>query len=83
MFNPTKHGNTRILNSCMVHEVKGKATNTLYEKSRLVIQGHSDNGKDLILTQLPTIQRISQHIIMAIAPSLTYKSMDLWLCDIT
>ena len=82
MFDPTIHGDTRIFKSRMVHEVKGKATDTPYEKSRLVIQGHSDDGKDMVLTQSPTIQRASQRIIMAIAPSLNQKGMDLWLRDI-
>jgi hypothetical protein len=83
MFDPTKHGGTRIFKSRMVREVKGKATGTPYEKSRLVIQGHSDGGKDLVLTQSPTIQRASQRIIVAIAPSLAHRGMDLWLRDIT
>ena len=34
----------------MVHEIKGKGTETPYEKSRLVVQGHHDNGKETILT---------------------------------
>jgi hypothetical protein len=83
MFDPTKHVGTRIFKSRMVREVKGKATGTPYEKSRLVIQGHSDGGKDLVLTQSPTIQRASQRIIVAIAPSLAHRGMDLWLRDIT
>jgi len=83
MFDPAKHGGTRIFKSRMVREVKGKATDTPYEKSRMVIQGHSDDDKELILTQSPTIQRASQRIIMAIAPSLVRKGMELWLRDIT
>jgi hypothetical protein len=83
MFDPAKHGGTRIFKSRMVREVKGKATDTPYEKSRMVIQGHSDGDKDLILTQSPTIQRASQRIIMAIAPSLARNGMKLWLRDIT
>src|SRR5437773_527890 len=73
----------RIFKSRMVREIKGKATDTPYEKSRLVIQGHSDQGKDLVLTQSPTIQRASQRIIVALAPSLLRKGMQLWLRDIT
>jgi len=65
----------------MVREIKGKGTNTPYEKSRLVIQGHSDDGKEFVLTQSPTIQRASQRIIVAIAPAL--KKTNLWLRDIT
>jgi hypothetical protein len=43
----------------MVNEIKGKATNAPFEKSRLVIQGYNDDGKEMILTQSPTIQRAS------------------------
>ncbi|KAM4066427.1 DUF1421 multi-domain protein [Hirsutella rhossiliensis] len=39
-----------------------------YEKSRLVIQGHNDFEKTTLLTQSPTIQRVSQRLILAIAP---------------
>ena len=59
MFNPTKHSNTRIFESHMIYKVKGKATNIPYEKSCLVIQGYSNSGKGLILTQSLTIQCIS------------------------
>jgi hypothetical protein len=83
MFDPSKHGNIRIFKSRMVHEIKGKATDTPYEKSRLVIQGHSDDGKDTVLTQSPTIQRASQRLIAAIAPFLGQNGMSLWLHDIT
>ncbi|KAM4062526.1 DUF1421 multi-domain protein [Hirsutella rhossiliensis] len=41
-----------------------------YEKSRLVIQGHNDFEKTTLLTQSPTIQRVSQRLILAIAPGL-------------
>ena len=36
-FNTALHGNTRIFNLRIVREVKGKTTNALYEKLRLVI----------------------------------------------
>ncbi len=45
----------RIFKSRIVREVKGKQTSTPYEKSQLVIQAYNDTGKELILTQLPTI----------------------------
>lgn len=35
-----------------------------------MIQGHSDSEKTKILTQSPTIQRASQRLLLAIAPSL-------------
>jgi len=82
-FDPNKHGYERIFNSRMVREIKGKATNAPYEKSRLVIQGHNDAGKEVILTQSPTIQRASQRVIVALAPSLKLRNIRLWLRDIT
>jgi hypothetical protein len=47
---PMKHNRVRIFKSRMVNKVKGKATDSLFEKSRLVIQGFNDNGKEFILT---------------------------------
>ena len=63
-------GSNRIFGSRLVDEVKGKETTTPYEKSRLVIQAFNDQGKKTILTQSPTIQRVSQRIAIALAPSL-------------
>ena len=68
-FDPCKHGNIRIFNSRFVNEIKGKTT-IPYEKSRLVIQAYSDDGKAVILTQSPTIQRSSQRLLIIITPSL-------------
>ena len=70
------HGNIRIFKSRLVREVKGK-TNKPYEKSRLVIQGYQDHGKEAILTQSPTIQRCSQRLIMSLAPELIYRGMTI------
>ena len=72
----------RLFNSRLVDEVKGKATNTPYEKSRLVIQAYNDEGKKEILTQSPTIQRVSQRLLLALTPSLKGKAK-LYLRDIT
>ena len=63
------HSNIQIFKSRLVREVKGKTTKP-YEKSRLVIQGYQDRGKEAILTQSPTIQRCSQRMIMSLAPEL-------------
>jgi hypothetical protein len=85
-YNPKKHAGVRIFNSRLVNEVKGKATDIPYEKSRLVIQAYNDEGKEMILTQSPTIQRASQRVIVALAPSLTQlpnKNIKMWLRDIT
>ena len=73
----------RIFRSRMVREIKNKADGP-YEKSRLVIQGFGDNEKETLLTQAPTIQRASQRLILALAPTL-FNSADasLSLRDIT
>ncbi|KAI0992684.1 hypothetical protein K3495_g15501, partial [Podosphaera aphanis] len=76
-------GDTRIFGSRMVDEVKGKGTATPYEKSRLVIQAFNDQGKKTVLTQSPTIQRVSQRLILAIAPSLAIRGIRLFSRDIT
>ena len=55
-----------------------------YKKSRLVVQAYNDAGKEVILTQSPTIQRASQRLLIAIAPTLIKdQNMALWLRDIT
>ncbi|KAK1919376.1 hypothetical protein P3342_009100 [Pyrenophora teres f. teres] len=72
----------RIFKSRLVREVKGKTTKP-YEKSRLVIQGYQDHGKEAILTQSPTIQRCSQRLIMSLAPALMQSGMSVKLRDIT
>ena len=82
-FDPQKHREIRIFKSRIVREIKGKLTETPYEKSRLVVQGYNDEGKKTVLTQSPTIQRASQRIIMALAPSMIKRGMHLWLRDIT
>ena len=43
----------------MVNKIKGKATNTLFKKLRLIIQGYNNNSKEVILIQSPTIQQAS------------------------
>jgi hypothetical protein len=78
-YDPNKYLGIRIFNSRLVNEVKGKVTSTLYEKSRLVIQAYNDEGKELILTQLPTIQQVSQQLIIAIVPSLIWLKIKLFL----
>jgi hypothetical protein len=72
----------RIFKSRIVNEIKNKTTKP-YEKSRLVVQGYNDDGKDEILTQSPTIQRASQRLILAVMPTLLLQGMVAWLRDIT
>lgn len=68
----------------MVHEVKDKTSDKPREKTRLVAQGWGDLGKDWILTQSPTIQRISQRLIVIMAICLmTGTDVTLNLRDIT
>ena len=80
-YDPAKHTG-RIFNLRLVREIKGKTTQP-YEKSRLVLAGHSDEGKQEILTQAPTIQRMSQRLILAIGPTLLVRGMKCELRDIT
>jgi hypothetical protein len=67
-FDPSKDYG-RIFNLRLVREIKGKNTQP-YEKSRLVMAGHSDKEKETILTQSPTIQRMSQRLLLAIGSTL-------------
>ena len=72
-----------IFGSRLVREIKGKNSNP-YEKSRLVLQGHSDDGKREILTQSPTIQRISQRLLLALCATFIWSlGMFVALRDIT
>jgi hypothetical protein len=68
-FNPKVQGSQRIFKTRLVREVKGKNIKP-YEKSRLAVQGYGDDEKEAILTQSPTIQRMSQRLILALGPSL-------------
>jgi hypothetical protein len=69
-FNDSKHREKQIFKSQIVQEIKDKATPTSFEKSRLVIQAYNNHSKEVILTQSPTIQRASQKLIIALAPTL-------------
>jgi hypothetical protein len=74
----------RIFNSRFVDEIKNSGTNEAYEKSRLVVQAYDDQNKSTILTQSPTIQRVSQRIILALAAILMKsKNLTLYSRDIT
>jgi hypothetical protein len=74
---------TRIFGSRFVDEVKNIGTEKAFEKSRLVIKAFNDNGKNQVLTQSPTIQRMSQRIILALTPTFQARGMELYLRDIT
>lgn len=49
-FDLNKHGDHRIFNARMIREIKGKGSYTPYKNSRILIQGHSDANKKIILT---------------------------------
>jgi Reverse transcriptase (RNA-dependent DNA polymerase) len=72
----------RIFNSRFVDEIKHQGTDKAFEKSRLVVQAYNDPGKSFILTQAPTIQRVSQRLILSIATSMGSVA-DLYLRDIS
>ena len=71
----------RIFNSRFVDKIKNKGTDKAFQKSRLVIQAYRDGEKDTVLTQSPTIQRVSQRLILALA--VTIGNTELYLRDIT
>lgn len=71
----------RIFNSRFVDEVKNAGTSDAFEKSRLVVQAYKDGEKDTVLTQSPTIQRVSQRLVLALVAML--PDMKLYLRDIT
>ncbi len=54
-YDPTKFNEVHIFKSRIVNKIKGKAIDALFKKSRLVIQGYNNNGKEVILIQSPTI----------------------------
>ena len=67
----------RIFNSRFVDEIKNIDTIDAYEKSRLVVQAYNDDGKTEVLTQTPTIQRMSQRLILALAVNMSHLSFFL------
>jgi hypothetical protein len=70
----------RLFNSCFVDEVKFLGTSKAFEKSRLVVQAYNDQEKELVLTQSPTIQWVSQRLILCIA---AMGQHELYLWDIS
>lgn len=70
----------RLFNSRFVDEVKNAGTTKAFEKSRLVVQAYNDQEKEAVLTQSPTIQRVSQRLILCLAALGLHK---LYLRDIS
>jgi hypothetical protein len=58
-YDPTKYKGIHIFNSRIINKIKNKTITVPYKKSKLVIQAYNNNGKEVILTQLLTIQRAS------------------------
>lgn len=81
-YNPETMGKERIFNARLVHNVKDKHTAAPFEKTRMVVQAFNDKGKAQILCQSPTIQKVSQRLILALGPSLAPQIL-LWLRDIS
>lgn len=72
----------RIFNSRFVDEVKNADTDKIFEKSRLMIQAYNDVNKGLVLTQSPTIQQVSQRLIICLA-AIFQDNTKLYLRDVT
>ena len=76
----------RIFNSRFVDELRNQGTDKAFEKSRLVVQAYNDEEKSLVLTQSPTIQRVSQRLILCLAAITidgTADGSQLYLRDIS
>lgn len=86
VFQPTPRSKVpkgvRVFRSRFVDEIKNKGTEKELKKSRLVVQAYNDEGKHVVLTQSPTIQRISQRIILSLA-AMTNETTGLYLRDIS
>ena len=65
----------RIFNSCFVDEIKNEGTATAFEKSRLVVQAYNNHGKEEIWTQSPTIQQMSQQLILALTACMSQYNL--------
>ena len=50
-FNFIKFNRVHIFKLKIVNKIKGKATDALFKKLRLVIQSYNNNGKEVIFTQ--------------------------------
>ena len=65
----------RIFNSRFVDEIKNIGTVDAYEKSRLIVQTYNDDDKAEMLTQTPTIQRMSQRFILTLIVNMSHLSL--------
>ena len=76
-------GDARAFNSRFVDEIKNPETDKAFEKSRLMVQAYNDLNKNLVLTQSPTIQRVSQRLIICLAATFQDDFTKLYLRDVT
>src|SRR5438046_9091959 len=74
---------TRLFNSRFIDKIKNLGTDTAFEKSRLIMQAYNDDEKKLVLTQSPTIQHVSQCIILCIATMKIDTDVNIFLRDIS
>ena len=74
-YDSKKHTSVSLFKSRLVREIKGKATDKPYKKSRLVVQGYNDTEKTALLTQAPTIQRCSQRLLLSVSPALQKRGI--------
>lgn len=73
----------RIFKLRFVDEIKNQGTNKAFKKSRLVVQAYNNADKTLVFTQSPTIQRVSQRVIICLAAIFQDKDTKLFLREIT
>lgn len=59
--------NARIFNLNFVNKIKNPSIDRVYKISWLVVQAYNNKEKDLILTQVPIIQWVSQDFIVYLA----------------
>ena len=72
--------NARVFKFRFVDEVKNAETEKTFEKSRLMMQTYNDKKKKFVLTQLSTIQRVNQRLIICL---IVYHDAKLFLKDVT
>lgn len=73
----------KLINSQFVYEIKNASTNEASEKFYLVVSTYNNFNKNLVLTQLLTIQQVSQYLIVCFVIILQDNIIKLYLCDVT
>ena len=74
--------NAHIFNFQFVDEIKHSDTDKTFEKSRLIIQTYNDMKKNLVLTQTPIIQWVSQRFVVCFAAIMQSDDVKLYLRNI-